>query len=547
MPNKIDDIKYDRRIFEQLQSALELVDKLERELKEQKENHRKEVQSIISGKQLKGIKEMKYARERRESREKKAAYEKEIYFLNAYYEQGIIEMKKELSGEIEKLKEIVLRQATEIERLKEENATLREILNKNSGNSSKPPSSDRFRKIQNSRASTGKKVGGQAGHKGHKPSFFENPAKIIEIKAKKCKCGGSYQYTNEAYARKQLVDIEIVTNVTEYREYTGICECCGSKSGNRAPINDSITYGSNIKSFANMLSVEGNVSINRISQIISEITRGLLKLSEGTLCKWNRDLSKLLVPTIQKIKEKLLVSPVLHKDETGIWADKELRWLHVLSNDKYSLYYADEKRGKSADIEASVLPAFKGVLVHDNWKSLYHFNCTHAECNAHILRYLKGAVEGKNRQWAQEMIEFLLKAKAAVEEKCLNSAELLEFYRLYDEILENGRLEYLQREKSEYNGDDIKLLRRLKEYKAQHLLFLSDSNVPFDNNQAERDLRMIKAKTKISGCFRADDGGSVFASLKSYTTSLRKNGLNIFKGIIDAWNLKPHLFTSTLE
>jgi transposase len=140
------------------------------------------------------------------------------------------------------------------------------------------------------------------------------------------------------------------------------------------------------------------------------------------------------------------------------------------------------------------------------------------------------------------MIDFLLRAKTAAEEKALVAAEILDFRNKYDEILESGRLEFLQKEKSDYNGDDIRLLRRLKEYKNQHLLFLSDRNVPFDNNQAERDLRMIKAKTKISGCFRANDGDSIFAVLKSYTASLRKNSRNIFDGIISVWNKNPVLF-----
>jgi len=532
---------YDRNIFAQLEETIELNEKLQKEIKELKAAHRSEIYKLTA-KAGRNEKENIEASYRKAAKEKKAVYEKEIYLINAYYERGMMELKKELTAEIRVLKEIVWRQATEIEQLKEENAGLREILNKDSGNSSKPPSSDGFKKIHNSRVSTGKKAGGQAGHKGHKPEFFENPTEIIEIKANKCKCGGRFIYTANAYGRKQLVDIEIKTNVTEYREYAGKCECCGSKSSNRAPVSDRITYGSNLKSFCNMLSVEGNVSVNRTSQMMAELSGGLVKLSDGTLCKWNRDLSKLLAPSIQKIKEKLLVSPVLHKDETGIWVDKELRWLHVLSDDKYTLYYADAKRGKDADIEASVLPAFKGVLVHDNWKSLYHFACTHAECNAHVLRYLKGAVESKERQWAQDMIDFLLKAKAAVEEKALNVAEIQDFYRLYDEILENGRLEYLHKEKQNYNGDDIRLLRRLKEYKEQHLLFLSDRNVPFDNNQAERDLRMIKAKTKISGCFRSDDGGSVFAALKTYTASLRKNGRNIFIGLVGAWSMNPVLF-----
>ena len=219
-----------------------------------------------------------------------------------------------------------------------------------------------------------------------------------------------------------------------------------------------------------------------------------------------------------------------------------MHWLHVLSNDKYTLYHASKKRGKDADIDAAVLPAFKGVLVHDNLKGLYHFDCTHAECNAHILRYLKGVVETKKRKWAADMIAFLMRIKSAVAEKVLEPDEIQDFHRQYDEILNNGEFEVQQSEISEYKGADLALLRRLREYKNQHLLFLSDRNVPFDNNQAERDLRMIKAKTKISGCFRATDGDSIFAVLKTYTASLRKNGLNIFDAIGFAWANKPVLF-----
>ena len=542
---------YDRNIFEQLYEALETVEKLEKEVSELKTAHRLEIYSLSANKarienEVKEHIEKDYEiikqKARKEQKERRSAYENEIYFLHAYYEKGIAELTKARIEETGKLNEIIWSQSAEIARLKEENAGLRSIMNQNSGNSSRPPSSDVYKKIHNSRTPTGKKVGGQYGHRGHQPVFFTNPTEIIEIKAKKCSCGGNYEYTENNYAKKQLADIEITTNIIEYREYKGKCDCCGSKSHNRSPVNDVITYGNKIKSLVNMLSVEGNVSINRIGQMITEITGGIMKLSEGTICKWQRDLCKLLAPSIQSIKEKLLVSPVLNKDETGIWVESKLNWLHVLSNDTYSLFYANAKRGKEADIEAGVLPAYKGVLEHDNFKSLYHFTCVHAECNAHILRYLKGVVENKNRKWAEDMIQFFIKAKAAAEEKELNSTEIYDFHSLYDEILENGRLEFLQAEKSDYNGDDIKLLRRLNEYKTQHLLFLSDRNVPFDNNQAERDLRMIKAKTKISGCFRSSDGGSVFAILKSYTASLRKNALSIFDGIFSAWNKKPVLF-----
>ena len=505
MPKKLES-KYDRNIYTQLEETLEIVEKVRTDMAEMKATHRRE-----------------------------------IYLQNEKHEKGIKSLKAAHTTEIRELKEIIKAQATEIGVLKEENTALREMVNKNSGNSSKPPSSDGLKKIHNSREKSGKKPGGQVGHKGSPPKYFANPTKIIEMKAKKCNCGGKVHYTEGSYKKKQLADIEIVTNVVEYREYTGVCECCGRAVVNRSPLKDSISYGNKLKSFMNMLSVEGNISINRLRQILSEISGGLLRLSEGTICKWNKDLSKLLAPAIQTIKEKLLISPVLHKDETGVWVEGKLNWLHVLSNDKYTLYYSEKRRGKDADIEAGVLPAFSGVLVHDNLKSLYHFSCTHAECNAHILRYLKGIVEGKERKWAKDMIDFLLKAKTAVQTD-LSPDEIQQFHNLYDEILERGRLEFLRDKKSDRYADDVKLLHRLKEYKTQHLLFLSDRTVPFDNNQAERDLRMIKAKTKISGCFRSLDGDAIFALIKSYTSSLRKNALNIFDALCSAWRLKPVLF-----
>jgi transposase len=335
------------------------------------------------------------------------------------------------------------------------------------------------------------------------------------------------------YKAKQFVDIEFATSIVEFREHEGVCECCNQPVRNSVPLNDLITYGNNLKSFSAMLSLEGMVSINRIKQIISELSDGQLNLSEGTISKWNKALSVYVEPAIAAIKEKLLTAPVNHKDETGIRINKTLHWLHVLGNKQHTLYHAHKKRGSEADKAVGILPAYSGVLVHDHLRGLYDFLCTHAECNAHILRYLKAAIEKKKRVWAEDMIKLLLEAKTAVEgsDKPPHSATVRKFHRRYDEILKQGREEFLKNEAPDYNGEDMKLLRRMKKYKAEHLRFVSDPRVPFDNNQAERDLRMIKAKSKISGCFRAPDGGEVFATLKSYTSTLRKNGRNIFDGI----------------
>jgi hypothetical protein len=182
-------------------------------------------------------------------------------------------------------------------------------------------------------------------------------------------------------------------------------------------------------------------------------------------------------------------------------------------------------------------------------KGLYSFTCEHAECNAHILRYLKSVVETYKRAWAVAMLSFLTNANNVVKEHkaknipALDNAVLAEYQVRYDEILEQGWIEFLQCEKMDYNGEDMKLFRRFKEYKCQHLKFLSDFQVPFDNNLAERDLRMIKSKTKVSGCFRGKEGGTVFANIKSYTSTLKKNSRNIFEGLKSAFLGMPVSWT----
>jgi len=433
--------------------------------------------------------------------------------------------------------------------LRLENARLREIQNRNSGNSSKPPSSDGFTKIFNSREKTGRKPGGQPGHKGHGPKLHETPTRVVEVKAEKCRCGGDIVYS-DAYRAKQLVDVVVAADVTEYREYQGKCSCCGAKTHNEAPVRDMVTYGEKLKSLVALLSVEGCVSLNRLVQIVREMTG--IALSEGTVVSWLRELSEKVAPSVEALKDTLLLSSVLHKDETGLRVGGELQWLHVLCDNRHTLYLAHQKRGNDADRAMNVLPAYSGTLVHDHMKGLYDFPCTHAECNAHILRYLKAAAENQKRKWAADMIDLLMQAKSLLPgaqpgptakqgvtagQTGPTAAQIEDIQARYDAILSAGRAEFQPGE--DYNGEDMKLLRRMQKFKAAHLRFLTDPAVPFDNNQAERDLRMIKAKQKISGTFRAPDGGTIFATLKSYTATLRKQNLNIFNALRNAFIAQP--------
>ena len=235
----------------------------------------------------------------------------------------ITTLKKEHKKEIETLKTENQQLRKENQALHIENQKLKSIINRNSGNSSKPPASDGFVKIQNSREKTGKKPGGQPGHKGHKPKLYENPTEVIELKQEKCPCGGQVTHSGK-YTAKQLVDVAFRTNITEYREHVGVCNCCGRRITTSAPVNDLITYGNNLKALCCMLITEGCVSINRTQQMVSEFSNEMIHLSEGTIAKWICDFASQVAPAIDKIKESLLVSPVLNKDETGVRVGKTL-------------------------------------------------------------------------------------------------------------------------------------------------------------------------------------------------------------------------------
>lgn len=447
----------------------------------------------------------------------------------------------------------------EIANLKEENRKLRAMINKDSSNSGKPPSTDGFKKtVQNSREKTGRKPGREKGHRGNIPVLFENPDEVIDLTVRRCECGGEVVYDKEP-VRKQEVDIRIATHVTEYRSGEGRCSCCGKRIGNKFPerIVNPVNIGVNTKALAEMLVYEGAVSVNRTTKMISELTGGKINLSDGTIINFNNELSRKVVPAIDRIKELLCLSGVLHKDETGIRINGKLRWEHVLSTPELTCLLTHEKRGKDADEAMSVLNGYGGVLVHDHFKPLYDFLCGHAECNVHILRYLKGVIqnEAQYAPFAKDMSALLTETNNARKELkakgtgAFTPAQIEFFNERYDRIISEWetavKAEESKREKkkkktpAKYLPDGEPLQRRMKEYKKEHLLFIENFNVPFENNQAERDLRPVKTKLKVSGGFRSEAGGIAFANIKSYIATLKKQKLNIFQGISLAFSGNP--------
>jgi transposase len=263
-------------------------------------------------------------------------------------------------------------------------------------------------------------------------------------------------------------------------------------------------------------------------------------------------------PAEEAVKEQLRQAEVINTDESGMRVKGKLHWLHVASNDKLTHYQIHAKRGKEAMDEAQVLPGFTGTMVHDHWKPYFSYEeCSHALCNIHHLRELKFIEKQYGQAWAADMMELLLEIKKAVAETgkaavSLSSERIEEFERRYGLIVNKG-YEANPRPGLDENGDKPKkrgrpkqtpplnLLDRFRDFKPQVLAFMYDSRVPFGNNQGEQDVRMMKVKQKVSGCFRTVEGGERFARIRGYISTARKNAVNAFDAIKNAFDGKPFI------
>ena len=497
------------------------------------------------------------------------------------YKETILMLTNDLGttpGQIEMLQKYIAereskidRQQDEIHKLKEENNKLKRIvetlknlisklkarLKKNSSTSDKPPSTDTFAKPkpQSLREKSGKKPGGQHGHIGHGPKLFENPNKIIEKKPCSCdQCGGDV-VAGEKYARRQLVDIQIKLDITEERIFSGVCQQCGNIVNEQFDdeYKGPLQYGVTMRSLIALLNEYGCISDSRTADIINSISGDILNISWGTVVNIRQELSEKLETTINTIRETLIACEVLNGDETSCRVNGNLNWIHVFCNNSYTLYGIGEKRGDFDNI--GILAYFVGILVHDHFLSYYKFDdMTHAECNEHILRCLKGMVDVYKHNWINEMSDLLRNACHKKNELIsegkteMPSKDIEKFSKDYSEILERGFKEYEattqgDKDKEKYYADERRLLTRLGEYKEEHILFLKDFRVPFTNNGAEIMVRPIKVKARVSGCFRGDDGATWYLRIMSLISTLRKQKMSVLGGIRSIF-LGQDLFSS---
>lgn len=474
---------------------------------------------------------------------------------------SLMEQNTALTNEVGILTNEVSALTMKVEELTQTVKELTEKKNKNSRNSSKPPSTDGYNKPdpKSLRQPSGKKPGGQAGHDGSYLKVITKSDKTIPHMPSKCE---GCPYNNECQTHacvsetRNVVDIDVNVSITAHEVYAVECPLCNKKLKGAFPkdVKAPVQYGTNLSALAVALNTVGALSIARTNEILSGVFN--VPIATGTIAGMVSRCADAVDNTVTKIGQMLLDTYLAHCDETGTRVDGKTRWVHVMCSKFLTYLYLHDKRGKEAINYEGLLPRYHGIVVHDCWSS--YWSCDgdfeHSVCCAHLLRELTGIMENHPEQeWAQQFMGLLLDMKKAVDKAKESGKASLSRYHInkiskrYDDIIQKAYSENpLPESKPSKRGRKKKgkvrsLIERLDHLKTEVCRFTKDFNVPFDNNQAERDIRMVKTKTKVSGCFRSKDGATAYLKIMSYIGTAKKHGMNAYTAIVNAISGNPDI------
>ena len=429
-------------------------------------------------------------------------------------------------------------------------------LAKDSRNSSKPPSSDGLaRKPKSLRPKSGKKPGGQPGHRGHHLRLAAQPDVVLVHRPTKCgACHAALPAAAWGWVeRRQVHELPpLRLEVTEHQIAHVRCAACGTTTRGEVPaaVRAPVQYGPRRCALAVYLVQQHFLPYARTRDLLAEVFGA--PLAEGTLVGLVRRGAEGMRRVERQITRRLRRAAVLHHDETGLRVvmaaaagaaveSARLHWAHVTSTPQLTHYAVHPQRGAGALEAIGILPHFRGVSLHDGWMAYRHYRrCRHALCNAHHLRELTFLEEELHQAWAGQLKHLLREMRTSVEQARAAAATRLPtaqrevFHARYEALLAEGLAANPQppppAARAPRRGGRRKqsparnLLDRLWTYEHEALLFLDDFAVPFDNNQAERDLRMVKVQQKISGTFRSEAGAQAFCRLRSVLSTWRKQG-----------------------
>jgi transposase len=460
----------------------------------------------------------------------------------------------------------IARQAAEIAALKAQFAELERRLALNSTNSGKPPSSDglnkppRQERTRSTREPSGRRSGGQKGHKGWTLEQVAEPDSIVEHFPSSCTaCGAAVTPAmSSGHSVRQVFDLPAPRPlvITEHRAHDCVCAGCGAHSRAAFPdgVNAPAQYGPTITAFVLYLSHYQLLPEDRLAELMADLFG--VRLVAATIARISRTGAARVQDFVAAVRDLVAGAAVKHMDETGFRVAAMTQWLHVACTALLTFYRVAAKRG-------SLLANVTGIVVHDHWKPYYTMpNVRHALCNAHHLRELTALIDIDKEDWARKMRGLLRRACHAVnlarerdgvvKARVLTKRLIERFERRYDAIVAEGlafheaqaplRSSQRARPAAETTGrkrgrkprrTGHNLLLRLAGRKQDVLRFLNDPNVPFTNNQAERDARMMKVKQKISGGFRSLQGAIDFAVIRSFISTAKKQGWNVIQALTE--------------
>lgn len=457
--------------------------------------------------------------------------------VEALYDQG----KEAMVGAYLKLQEQIVDLMTRV-------AALEARVNQNSHNSDKPPSSEGYAKPrpQSQRKKTGRRPGGQRGHSGTTLERVEVADHVVEhwpMCCEHCEAELSQAHAH-GYEVRQVHDLPPVKlETTDHRAMRVQCRWCGHSTQAVFPANVQarVQYGSGVMAFGVYATAYQMLPIERTCQMLEDLFGR--SISGGTIMNWISGCARRLAPTQALIKQAIRGSAVVHVDETGLRMAGKLHWLHSAGTERLTYYHVDPNRAGQAFERVGILSDFLGTAVHDALPSYLRQDIQHALCNAHLLRELTGLQEQTRQRWPAQLKGVLIQMKDTVAKAVARGADHLrsdvlarlehDFDRCVNRALQaNPRPKHSPNQRGRPRASPARnLAERLRHHKDSVLRFLYDFQVPFDNNLAERDLRMSKVKQKVSGCFRSLEGARAFATIRGYLSTARKQGYAAFAAL----------------
>lgn len=453
---------------------------------------------------------------------------------------------------IENLLKVIEQMQLRQEKMQAEIDDLRSKLNRHSGNSHQPPSLDGFkRRVKSAMPKKQGTKGGQIGHQGKTVQMVQMPDQVKVCEPESCQCGKTkWVGEGQIVERRQVFDLpDPRLEITEYLRVVKSCECGETVSGKfPEAVTAPVQYGVKVQAMTALLSVHGCLSYEKISQLFSDLYG--YQLNEATAQTMVEKTAQQM--PVAQIREAIIESELVHFDETGIRECGKTRWLHTASTSELTYQFVDAKRGVAAmRSEKSVLPEFAAVAMHDCWASYFSFGqMEHALCNAHIMRELAAIIENEQSRWGAEMKELLLELYVASNYGKAVVKEISKYEEQYEAILLRGAIEEPPPERVNEKGKlkrtkGRNLLERLSKYKESVIMFAKREEVPFTNNQAERDIRPLKVKQRVCGSFRSEKGSESYARIYSFISTLRKKKREVFAELKSVLEGNPFVLSQT--